>query len=391
VVSLAAGHLHSLAVAINWRQTDEEIAEDYKLKSMAKKKQQIKSGQLDKCAKFKAEGMTSKEKRLEDKKKHTKDRKKRVAEAEKLGRLRMKPNAEVRTLYSWGDGTKGQLGHGELYTAGFFKTQSGNKESVNQLKAKNFSCTGAPRKVVALLPKDGQKENPLGVLVQVYASGSNSAALTNKGTVLTWGDNTYGQLGLGDKKERNVPCIIDEGWLKVNKIEERMLDLALTNYSMLALSTNYHVYSWGNGSGGCLGYGKDHTTGEIITDDELKPRIIDKVSSRGVMEIAAGHHHCLVRTSVGQLYTWGLASSGRLGLKEHDEGVCYEPELVASLEKADVEIGLMAGGGAHSIVATSMFPADDVAGKFPFSSAMEPPGGPVVQGNILLSACCVIS
>jgi len=190
-----------------------EIAEAAKLKAAAAKSKGAKHAGIDKVQKWKEGGISP----VAAKKKEIQiARSKMVEEANKLSRLRAKPNAEVRTLYSWGDGSKGQLGHGELYTLAFFQTQSGQNQSTSQAKEKKFTCTGAPRKVTALLPKEGEASHKLGTIVTIFAHGTISSALTNKGTVLTWGDNTFGQLGLGDRLNRNVPCLVTQGWVKVN-------------------------------------------------------------------------------------------------------------------------------------------------------------------------------
>lgn len=394
VLDVAAGFMHSMALVVNWRQSDEEIAQEHRLKQVALKAQRLKSDKVDKVEMWKQKSMNNRDKKKDEKKQKTREKRKLVEAAEKMARLKARPHAEVRTIYTWGDGGKGQLGHGELYTLAFFRTQSGNKESTSQMKMKNFTCTGAPRKMLALIPKDGHAEHAEGQIIKIVARGSNSAALTNRGTILTWGDNTFGQLGLGDKKIRGTPERITQGWLKVGKVEEKMLDVVCSNYTMMALSTHSHVYAWGRGSQGCLGFGKDKS-GKPQTADQLIPRLVEKVSSRGVTGFACGDSHCMVRTGLGQLYAWGLSANGRLGLEEMNDGseipdICDDPQIVKYFEEEDIEVGEIAGGGAHTIVTTAQFPADDVAGKPRFSSTMEVPGGGHAERS-LLSACCMIS
>jgi len=371
VLDIAAGYMHSMAIVVNFRQTDEEIAQEHRLKQTALKAQRLKSDKVDKLAEWNKKNTLS-----------IKDQK-------------AKPNAEVRTLYTWGDGGKGQLGHGDLYTIAQFKATSGSKESTSQMKQRNFTCTAAPRKSVALLPKDGQPEHPDGSLVKIFARGSNSAAITTKGFVLTWGDNTYGQLGLGDKKHRGIPERITKGWQRVGKAEEKVQDLCLGSFTMMALSTHNHIYSWGRGSQGCLGYGPDKE-GAPQLDDQLYPRLIEKVSARGCTEFACGDSHAMVRTSLGQAYIWGISGQGRLGLETMEDGsevpdVVDEPMLLQYFEQNDIQVGQLAGGGAHTFIASQEFPADDVAGKGEFSSRMEVPGAMVVGNTFFDSACCVIS
>lgn len=48
------------------------------------------------------------------------------------------------------------------------------------------------------------------VPVKTVAAGSrHSACLLEDGVVLTWGWNDYGQLGLGDTRSRDSPCVVE--------------------------------------------------------------------------------------------------------------------------------------------------------------------------------------
>ena len=48
----------------------------------------------------------------------------------------------------------------------------------------------------------------LGVVVSVAAWGQQSALLTSKGKLLTWGKGELGRLGHGDEKDRCVPTLV---------------------------------------------------------------------------------------------------------------------------------------------------------------------------------------
>ena len=54
-------------------------------------------------------------------------RKERVrvqAKAERQKKNAARPDREMRTVYTWGDGGRGQMGHGVLYTIACFATQN---------------------------------------------------------------------------------------------------------------------------------------------------------------------------------------------------------------------------------------------------------------------------
>jgi alpha-tubulin suppressor-like RCC1 family protein len=81
------------------------------------------------------------------------------------------------SLYSWGGAAKGQLGHGD---------------SAARLE---------PARVEAL--------SAAGHVVQCGCGVEHSAALTSSGHLYTWGLNSFGQLGVGDLRNRPLPTHLD--------------------------------------------------------------------------------------------------------------------------------------------------------------------------------------
>jgi len=82
-------------------------------------------------------------------------------------------------LYSWGMGSQGQLGHGSNKPASF-----------------------RPRRV--RLPERSARAR----VVEVKCGGFHNAILMESGNLYTWGSNKFGQLGIGDTKNRNEPCFV---------------------------------------------------------------------------------------------------------------------------------------------------------------------------------------
>ena len=117
-------------------------------------------------------------------------------------------------LWSWGRNDFGQLGLGNIT---------------------NYS---SPMQVGAL------------ITWATVAGGSNfSLALKTDGTLWSWGLNTYGQLGLGDVTNRSSPNQIGTltTWSK--------LGLGVETNSSLAIKTDGTLWSWGQNNFGQLGLG----------------------------------------------------------------------------------------------------------------------------------------
>jgi alpha-tubulin suppressor-like RCC1 family protein len=79
--------------------------------------------------------------------------------------------------------------------------------------------------------------------VAVAAGASWSAAITDDGSLFTWGDNSYGQLGVaeGSNTPRHVP------------LPFLVAQVAGGHYHMLILSSRGDVYACGKNSSGELG------------------------------------------------------------------------------------------------------------------------------------------
>ncbi|KAF7995498.1 hypothetical protein HCN44_006605 [Aphidius gifuensis] len=203
-------------------------------------------------------------------------------------------------LYTWGLGEYGRLGHGDTAT---------------QLK---------PKLVEALI---GQR------VIQV-ACGSKDAqtlALTEDGSVYSWGDGDFGKLGRGGSGGCYTPLLVDRlNGLGVVRIEcGAQFSLALTKYG--------EVWTWGKGDYYRLGHGNDQHV--------RKPTIIEGLRGKKVTDVAVGALHSLAVTDTGQVYAWGDNDHGQQG--NGTTIVNRKPSLVHGLE--DIKVNRVACGSSHSV------------------------------------------
>ena len=136
---------------------------------------------------------------------------------------------------------------------------------------------------------------------QIVTKGNFTIALKNDGTVWSWGDNSYGQLGLGDKASRVAPIKIN-----INNI----IQISASPSHVLALTKDGDVYSWGDNTYGQLGqnstdlsysnpYRVVGTTGNGMLTD--------------IVAVSAGKDSSMALDKYGNVYTWGLNDSGQIG------------------------------------------------------------------------------
>ncbi|XP_050092381.1 serine/threonine-protein kinase Nek8 isoform X2 [Anopheles aquasalis] len=174
------------------------------------------------------------------------------------------------TVYSWGEGDKGQLGHDAL-------------ESWHHI----------PMRIEAV-----RQHTVIGAAV-----GQGFTVLwTQTGALLSCGDNSLGCLGHGNTTSLLVPQ-------QIVKLERSaIVQVSCGTTHVLALTEAGIVYSWGTSSSGALALGKRlHTA--------LEPeRVLLPQTVQNVRELHAGPDCTILITREGDCYCCGSNAGNRLGL-----------------------------------------------------------------------------
>ncbi|KAG9129129.1 hypothetical protein Leryth_006397 [Lithospermum erythrorhizon] len=181
------------------------------------------------------------------------------------------------SLYTYGDGTFGVLGHGDLETL----SQPKEVESLKGLWVKSVACGPWHTAAIVEIMVDRIKFNKPG------------------GKLFTWGDGDKGRLGHADQTMRLLPtCVsglVDHDFVQVSC--GRLLTVGLSNngkvYTMgstvhgqlgtsraIALTSKGTIYTWGRGSNGQLGLGD--------TEDRNSPTLVETLRDRQVLHITCG-------------------------------------------------------------------------------------------------------
>jgi len=137
-------------------------------------------------------------------------------------------------------------------------------------------------------------------IVQVATGLTFSACLGDDGCVFVFGDNTNGQLGLGDFQERLEPVEVPN----LNGISS----LSCGFYHTCCLDFNGQPFTFGRNSRGQLGNGTRH--------DANVPQQINLADR--VIRIASGHHTVFSSENYS-LFVCGSNRSGQLGLENEQE------------------------------------------------------------------------
>jgi alpha-tubulin suppressor-like RCC1 family protein len=157
---------------------------------------------------------------------------------------------------------------------------------------------------VAVLGSGG----PLSSIVQVACGGYHAVALAADGSVWTWGQNGYGQLGLGGTgapatQATQVHGVGGGGFLT------DVVQVAAGWAFSVALRRDGTVVTWGIGSQGQLGDGG--------TANQSAPVVVNGIGGTGtlgdVVAIACGEFHVIALRADGTVVSWGQDSYGVLG------------------------------------------------------------------------------
>ncbi|XP_062845851.1 retinitis pigmentosa GTPase regulator b [Trichomycterus rosablanca] len=222
--------------------------------------------------------------------------------------------------------------------------------------------------------------------IKMLAAGSNtSAALTYKGKLYVWGDNSEGQIGLGKEENTWTPQEISVGrrvaWIscgyyhsafvtedgalftfgerdsgklglsqaqlpnhkvpqQVQNISKHVLQVACGGGHTVALTEDC-LYSFGLGQFGQLGHG-------TFTFESDLPKVVEHFRKSRVKHIACGENHTAVLTESGLLYTFGDGRHGKLALGDENFVNHFKPTFCPRFLRYNVYY--VSCGGCHMLV-----------------------------------------
>ena len=185
-------------------------------------------------------------------------------------------------LFTYGDHSSGQLGHGDKEDQYLPKRVEGLQERV---------CN-------------------------VAAGRCHSLSIGSSGALYSWGWGGKGRLGHGDEEDQLLPR-------RVEGLQERACSVAAGDFHSLAIGSSGTLYSWGTGVEGRLGHGDE--AGRYL------PTQVDGVAAR-VCAVTAGTDHSVAIATDGRAWGWGFGRDESLGLRltEHQlEPLEYNRLLVA--------------------------------------------------------------
>ena len=221
--------------------------------------------------------------------------------------------SENGILYSWGGGgesyNKGQCGHGT--TNDIQKPKKVDFFIKNNLKIKRVSC-----------------------------GGYHTIVITESNELYSFGKGIYGQCGYGQPDNTPTPKRVVFNENQNEKYENNrnitIIDIKCGGEHSLFLSSNKKLYTCGHGYLGQLGLGNNKNISS--------PIIVQSLTNKNIIEIAAGWSHSLVLTNEGNIYSTGCNKYGELGIGTNLNK--YNYTWIKTLSKLNIKH--ISAGGHHS-------------------------------------------
>lgn len=210
-------------------------------------------------------------------------------------------------IYVWGNNNNGQLGIPNKVQLSPILFDTSRFGEYTEIKKIHFSDSG----------------------IGFITNNSFAIVSTPEGVdkIYVWGNNEYGQLGLGDKEPRLTPTLFNTSVFGAHeKIEEFMI--GSTSYAIIRVD-NYtqKLFLWGiNSSGQCA----TNNIELVLSPRQLISTIFDDAKIKIVKMNDFSIYMVLTKNGVDELYSWGLNNTGQVGNGNFDKQTSLSNSAIKS-------------------------------------------------------------
>jgi alpha-tubulin suppressor-like RCC1 family protein len=228
------------------------------------------------------------------------------------------------TVASWGDGSHSQLGN------------------------------GSSRSEVPVLVNNSSGSALFGKTVVAVSAGiSHNLALCSDGILTCWGENLYGQLGVGGTFTYSLPTVVNTGVGTSILYGKTVVAIAAGSRHSLALCSDGTLAAWGYNFAGQVGDNSSTNRSYPVAVNTTSGT--SALAGKTVAGLAAGLGHSLVLCTDGSLAAWGSNAPGQIG--DNTTTTRLVPTAVNTASGVSALFGktvtAIAAGGSHSLAQTS--------------------------------------
>ena len=250
-------------------------------------------------------------------------------------------------LWTWGNGTSGQLGDNTATSRSTPVTTSAGGANWKQVSNGRYHTTAI--KTDGTLWTWGRNANgqlgdntttnrstPVTTFVggtnwkQVSGGGYHTSAIKTDGTLWTWGQNSYGQLGDSTTTQRNTPVQVFGSAINWKQVSSGGGHTA-------AIKTDGTLWTWGLSTSGQLG--------DPIFLNRNTP-IPTSTGGTNWKQVSCGDSHTAAIKTDGTLWTWGRNLYGQLGV--NDSGTSFYRTTPVTTFAGGTNWKQVSGGAYHT-------------------------------------------
>ncbi|BDR53392.1 hypothetical protein KIM372_12990 [Bombiscardovia nodaiensis] len=267
-------------------------------------------------------------------------------------------------IYSWGDNEHGQLGIGSpdnsahpslrditsAFPAGVKITQvsagvwtSMCIDSTGRSWAwgyNNEGQLGVGYPYPQYSPMEMTARFPAGTRLATIKAGLwNGAALDTNGHVWEWGDNQYGQIGLGFVSPSTQFQTSPLDVTSYIPTTARITSIDYGNFNTFAIDETGHLWGWGWNDTNQIGTGN-------LTDVSTPFDITSKLPGNPhIVSASPGDNHSLAIDDQGHVYAWGSDEYGQLGFGTINNSNYNPIDITPSFRRGTTVASVVGAGG----------------------------------------------
>jgi len=162
----------------------------------------------------------------------------------------------------------------------------------------------------------------------ISAGYFHTVAIKSDGTLWAWGRNHRGQLGINSTGEKHVPT-------QESSADTHWIAVAASSSHTVALKDNHTLWAWGSNFSGQLGNG--------TTDEKHVPTQESSADTHWIA-VAASSSHTVALKDDHTLWAWGSNFSGQLG-----NGTTDEKHVPTQESSADTHWSAISAGYSHTV------------------------------------------
>jgi len=187
--------------------------------------------------------------------------------------------------------------------------------------------------------------------VQVSGRETHAFAINENGELFGWGANLNARTGLGvTTGTTTTPTQVSAA--------DNWIDVRVIHHAGIALNENGQIFSWGNDASGRTAQGA--FAGTTLTPTQVG-------AENDWVAIAGGNTGALAFNADGELWGWGLNTSGQIG-----NGTNTSTNVPVFVVQTYGFADAARGGGTHSMMLIRTTPAE---GTLPLAKALQKPEG----------------